>query len=160
MPADAASAPSVPPDRTGTDRPVAVVTGGASGIGRASCARLLGDGFRLAVLDLDGAEAARVAGPDGLGLAADVADAGSVEQAVRAVVAELGRVDVLFNNAGITGGPAATRCHETPIEEWDRVLGVNLRGPFLVSHAVLPVMLEQGAGNIINLVSIAGMVAK
>ena len=145
--------------RTDVDPPVALVTGGASGIGRASCARLLDDGFRLAVLDLEGAAAGQAAGPDGLGLAADVADADAVERAVKTVLAEFGRIDVLFNNAGITGSPAATRCHETPIQEWDRVLGVNLRGPFLVSRAVLPVMLDQGAGHIINLVSIAGMVA-
>jgi NAD(P)-dependent dehydrogenase (short-subunit alcohol dehydrogenase family) len=146
-------------DAPAGERRVALVTGGGSGIGRASCARLLQDGFRLAVLDLDGAAAAEAAGPDGLGLAADVADATSVERAVKTAVAEFGRIDVLFNNAGITGSPAATRCHETPIEEWDRVLGVNLRGPFLVTHAVLPVMLDRGGGQVINLVSIAGIVA-
>ncbi|MGD9528601.1 SDR family NAD(P)-dependent oxidoreductase [Pseudonocardia sp.] len=138
---------------------IALVTGGASGIGRASCARLRKDGYRLAVLDLDGEAAASVAGADGLGLAADVGDEASVAAAVERVVAELGRIDLLFNNAGITGSPAATRCHETPVEEWDRVLATNLRGPFLLSHAVLPVMLRQGGGHVINLVSIAGMVA-
>ncbi|MGE3287635.1 MAG: SDR family NAD(P)-dependent oxidoreductase [Pseudonocardia sp.] len=138
---------------------IALVTGGASGIGRASCARLRKDGYRLAVLDLDGAAAASAAGADGLGLAADVGDEASVTAAVDRVVAELGRVDLLFNNAGITGSPAATRCHETPVEEWDRVLATNLRGPFLLSHAVLPVMLRQSGGHVINLVSTAGMVA-
>jgi NAD(P)-dependent dehydrogenase (short-subunit alcohol dehydrogenase family) len=137
----------------------AIVTGGASGIGRASCTRLREDGFRLAVLDLDGDTAAEAAGTDGIGLPVDVADADAVQAAVDKVVAELGRVDLLFNNAGITGTQEAGRCHETPVTEWDRVLGVNLRGPFLMTRSVLPVMLAQGAGHVINLVSIAGMVA-
>ena len=159
MSAEPVASATSTPRRSDVDRPVALVTGGATGIGRASCARLLEDGFRLAVFDLEVAAAGQAAGPNGLGLAADVADPDAVERAVKTVVAEFGRIDVLFNNAGITGSPAATRCHETPIQEWDRVLGVNLRGPFLVSRAVLPLMLDQGAGHIINLVSIAGMVA-
>jgi NAD(P)-dependent dehydrogenase (short-subunit alcohol dehydrogenase family) len=137
----------------------ALITGGASGIGRASCARLAADGYRLAVFDLDGDEAKAAAGPNGLGLAVDVADAGAVERAVQDVVAAFGRIDLLFNNAGITGSRAAGRCHETPVAEWDRVIATNLSGPFLMTRAVLPVMIEQGAGHVINLVSIAGMVA-
>jgi NAD(P)-dependent dehydrogenase (short-subunit alcohol dehydrogenase family) len=138
---------------------VAVVTGGGSGIGRASCRQLLDDGLRLAVLDLDGDAAKAAAGSDGLGLAVDVSDADAVQGAVDRVVGECGRIDVLFNNAGITGSRAAARCHETPVDEWDRVLGVNLRGPFLMTRAVLPVMLAAGSGHVINLVSVAGMVA-
>ncbi|MGQ0577232.1 MAG: SDR family NAD(P)-dependent oxidoreductase [Pseudonocardia sp.] len=138
---------------------VALVTGGASGIGRASCARLAADGYRLAVLDLDADEAMTAAGTGGLGLAVDVADAADVDAAVGRVTGELGRIDLLLNNAGITGTRDAARCHETPVHEWDRVLGVNLRGPFLVTRAVLPGMLARGGGHVINLVSIAGMVA-
>jgi NAD(P)-dependent dehydrogenase (short-subunit alcohol dehydrogenase family) len=141
------------------DTRVAVVTGGASGIGRASCARLAEEGYTLAVLDLDADAAKSAAGPEGLGLVADVADAHAVQRAVGRVTAEFGRIDLLFNNAGITGTQAAGRCHDTPIGEWDRVLGVNLRGPFLMTRAVLPVLLDQGGGHVINLVSIAGMVA-
>lgn len=135
-----------------------MVTGGASGIGRATTARLLADGHRLAVLDQDAAGANESAGADGLGLAADVSDPSSVEGAVAQVLARYGRVDVLVNNAGITGSQQATTCHETPIEEWDRVLAVNLRGPFLMSRAVLPTMIEQSSGHIINIVSISGMI--
>jgi NAD(P)-dependent dehydrogenase (short-subunit alcohol dehydrogenase family) len=111
------------------------------------------------VLDLDADGATRAAGADGIGLGVDVADADDVERAVAQVLDHLGRIDVLVNNAGITGGPTATRCHETPVQTWDQVMGVNLRGPFLVSRAVLPVMLEQRHGHVITIVSIAGMVA-
>lgn len=138
---------------------IAIVTGGASGIGRASCTRLRADGYRLAVLDLDGDAAVEAAGGDGIGLGVDVADADAVQAAVDTVVGEFGRVDLLFNNAGITGTQEAGRCHDTPVAEWDRVLGVNLRGPFLMTRAVLPAMLGRRAGHVINLVSIAGMVA-
>jgi NAD(P)-dependent dehydrogenase (short-subunit alcohol dehydrogenase family) len=143
-------------------RKLAVVTGGASGIGRATVERLAADGFALAVLDLDGDEAARAAkgaGDDGLGLAADVSDERSVERAFARIRSELGPVDVLVNNAGITGGPAATTCHETPVEAWDQVFGVNVRGPFLCTRAVLPVMLERRSGHVITVASAAGMIA-
>jgi NAD(P)-dependent dehydrogenase (short-subunit alcohol dehydrogenase family) len=137
---------------------VAVITGGASGIGRATCSRLLDDGFRLAVLDVDSEEAATAAG-GGLGLRADVSDADDVEHAFAAIVAALGRIDVLVNNAGITGSPTATVCHETPVDEWDRVSAVNARGPFLCTRAALPVMLGQGSGHVITVASVAGLVA-
>jgi NAD(P)-dependent dehydrogenase (short-subunit alcohol dehydrogenase family) len=140
-------------------RRVAVVTGGASGIGRATAARLATEGFALAVLDVDGPGLAEAAGEDGLGIEADVADEGSVERAFSRILAELGRIDVLVNNAGITGGPQATTCHETPVEDWDRVLAVNVRGPFLCTRAALPAMLEQGSGHVITVASAAGLIA-
>jgi NAD(P)-dependent dehydrogenase (short-subunit alcohol dehydrogenase family) len=138
---------------------VAVVTGGGSGIGRAACARLAEDGFRLAVLDLDGRQAQAAAGDAGLGIACDVADAAAVEAAFAQVARQLGRVEVLVNNAGIAGSPRATRCHETPVEEWDRVQAVNARGPFLCTRAVLPGMIEAGGGEVITVASVAGLVA-
>lgn len=137
---------------------VAVVTGGGSGIGRATCERLLADGFTLAVLDLDGDAAKAAAGSGGLGLAVDVSDADQVERAFAEIVAALGRIDVLVNNAGVNGGPAATVCHETPVEDWDRVHAINSRGPFLCSRAALPVMLAQGSGHVITTASVAGQV--
>jgi NAD(P)-dependent dehydrogenase (short-subunit alcohol dehydrogenase family) len=135
---------------------VAVVTGGASGIGRATAARLVDDGFRLAVVDLS---PELDLAPAVLAIKADVSDAIDVERAVHEVLAEFGRIDVLVNNAGVSGSADATRCHETPIEEWDRVFAVNVRGPFLCTRTVLPVMVRQGGGHVITVASVAGMVA-
>ena len=132
-----------------------MVTGGASGIGRATVKRLVADGFRVAVLDLGDAEGSGAE----LALRADVTDPVEVESAIEQVLAAFGRIDVLVNNAGITGSTQATVCHETPVQDWDRVLSVNVRGPFLCSRAVLPTMLSQGSGHIITVASVAGLVA-
>ncbi len=133
---------------------IAVVTGGGSGIGLATCERLRADGFLLGVLDLDPGSSAG----DGLGLSIDVSDPAAVENAIRTLNSELGPIDVLVNNAGITGSSAATRLHETSLEDWDRVIAVNVRGPYLCTRAVLPSMIERGRGNIIIVASVAGMV--
>ena len=134
---------------------VAVVTGGGSGIGRATCERLAGAGFRLGVLDLDPGEPP----PAAVAVRTDVADEAAVQRAFATIAAELGPVEVLVNNAGITGSRLATVCHETPVEEWDRVQAVNARGVFLCTRAVLPGMLAAGAGHIITVASVAGLVA-
>ena len=133
----------------------AVVTGGASGIGRATTTRLAADGVRVAVLDI------AAAGSDDadLVLTADVTDPASVAGAVKEILAAFGRIDVLVNNAGISGSAEATVCHETPIEDWDRVMAVNVRGPFLCTRAVLPAMLRQRSGHVITIASVAGLVA-
>jgi NAD(P)-dependent dehydrogenase (short-subunit alcohol dehydrogenase family) len=138
--------------------PVAVVTGGSSGIGLATCAKLLEDGMTLAVLDLDGDTAKRAAGSGGLGIAADVSEPDDVDRAFAAVLDTFGRIDVLVNNAGISGGPNATLVHTTPIEDFDRVNAVNNRGPFLCSRAALPTMISQGSGHIITVASVASMI--
>jgi NAD(P)-dependent dehydrogenase (short-subunit alcohol dehydrogenase family) len=140
-------------------RRVAVLTGGASGIGRASCVRLRADGFTLAVGDVDEAGAVESAGPGGLGRAVDVADEKAVTGFVDEVVERFGVIDVLVNNAGITGSRAATMLHLTPVEEWDRVVAVNVRGPYLLSRAVLPHMMRQRRGHVITIASVAGQVA-
>jgi NAD(P)-dependent dehydrogenase (short-subunit alcohol dehydrogenase family) len=143
---------------TGAHGRVAIVTGGASGIGRATTVRLAADGFRVAVLDLSEG-ATEAAGEAGLAVRADVADPGDVDRAFTQVVDAFGRIDVLVNNAGITGSAEATLCHDTPVEEWDRVMAVNVRGPFLCTRAALPTMLRQASGHIITVASAAGLVA-
>jgi NAD(P)-dependent dehydrogenase (short-subunit alcohol dehydrogenase family) len=127
---------------------VAVVTGGGSGIGLATCARLAKEGFTVAALDLqpDGA-----AGAATLTLRCDVTDESDTTLAMDTVTSRLGPVDVLVNNAGITGSPQATICHETPVADWDTVFAVNVRGPFLCSRAVLPSMVARGTGHIITI---------
>jgi NAD(P)-dependent dehydrogenase (short-subunit alcohol dehydrogenase family) len=140
-------------------RDIAVVTGGVSGIGKAIADGLRAAEFRVAVFDLDADAAVAAAGPDGLGVAVDVADAASVDAGFAAVRAALGAVRVLVNNAGIGGGPAAGLCHETPVEVFDRVQAVNTRGPFLCARAALPDMLAAGYGQIITIASINSLVA-
>ncbi len=143
-----------------------IVTGAASGIGRATAARFLREGDRVAALDLDldALETARrEAWPDAgerfLPIKGDVALAADTARAVATTRERFGRIDVLINNAGITGGPKATKLHETPIEDFDRVWGVNARGMFLMCHAAIPHFLAQGGGVIVNIASVAGHVA-
>ena len=135
---------------------VAVVTGGASGIGLATCTRLRDEGFKVAAFDLDPRGAVAVAA---LLLRCDVTSEPDVAGAVATVTERLGGIDVLVNNAGITGSQQAARCHETPVEEWDKVHAVNVRGPFLCSRAVLPSMMARGSGHIITIASVAGLIA-
>ncbi len=135
----------------------ALVTGAARGIGLAIVTRLVRDGARVALVDLDRAgveAAAKPFGGEALALAADVTRTADVERAVRAVTERWGRLDVAVNNAGITGGSKLT--WETTDEEWHRVLAVDLTAVFLVSRAAVRVMLGQGSGRIVNIASVAG----
>ena len=138
-------------------RRVAVVTGGGSGIGQETCRRLRVEGFRLGVLDLDVRSAAESAGEEGIGLGVDVSDPDAVSAAFATVEDVLGPVDVLVNNAGITGSASAGRLHETLLEEWDRVMAVNVRGVYLCSQAALASMVPRRSGHIITVASVAGM---
>ena len=135
---------------------VAIVTGAASGIGRAISQVLQADGMTVIALDLDEQAAAQIS-PHAFGL--DVADADRVAAVMAQVLQRWPRIDVLVNNAGITGSAAATTAHETPVDEFDRVIAVNVRGPFLCSRAVLPSMIAAGGGQIITIASAAGIVA-
>ena len=135
---------------------VALVTGAGSGIGRACAERLAAGGARVAAVDLD---VRLMDGLDALPLAADVSDEAAVAAAVARAGDELGPLDAVVNVAGITGSHAAAECHLTPGDEWRRVIVVNLTGPFLVCHAALPGMLERGRGTIVNVASVAGLVA-
>lgn len=135
---------------------VALVTGAASGIGRACVARLVAGGTAVAAVDLD---AAAMSDLGVLALEADVTDSAAVQDVVARAEASLGPLDAVVNVAGITGSAAAAECHVTPVDEWRRVIDVNLTGPFVVCHAALTGMLERGGGAIVNVASIAGLVA-
>jgi 2-hydroxycyclohexanecarboxyl-CoA dehydrogenase len=138
------------------ERRIALVTGGAGGIGAATASRLAAEGALVAVADLDGDGARELAADlGGLAVELDVCSDDSVAACVAAVERELGPVDVLVNNAGIGG---ELFFGQTPPEVWDRLLAVNLRGVLSVTHAVLPGMRERGSGSIVNVASEAGRV--
>jgi 2-dehydro-3-deoxy-L-rhamnonate dehydrogenase (NAD+) len=120
----------------------ALVTGGAQGIGAAIVERLRNSGAKVKIWDLEGA------------VRVDVADPAQVERATRDAIAELGKLDVLVNNAGIAGRNLPTV--DYPVEEWERVLRVNLTSQFLCCRAVAPHMVRAGYGRIVNIASIAG----
>ena len=128
---------------------VALVTGGASGIGAAVVDRLRRDGAAVASLDLQAANADGV-----LALAGDVSRSADVEQAVATVARELGPVDVLVCSAGVPGQSLPTV--EVTDEEWRRVLSINADGVFFCNRAVIPGMVARGYGRIVNVASIAG----
>jgi len=120
----------------------AVVTGGMQGIGAAIVKRLKASGAKVAIWDLDGDS--RV----------DVSDPASIDSALKKALSDLGRVDVLVNNAGIAGKNMPTV--DYPIEEWERVLRVNLTSQFLTCRAVAPHMVKAKYGRIVNIASVAG----
>jgi 3-oxoacyl-[acyl-carrier protein] reductase len=136
---------------------VAIVTGGARGIGRATALKLAEEGARVAVVDRDraGAEdAARAAGSGAFALECDVSDAQAVGALVGEVLRRAERIDVLVNNAGITRDATLGK---TSDEAWDAVLGVNLSGTFYMTRAVAPHLVARGAGTILNAASIVGV---
>lgn len=160
-------------------RRVAVVTGGGAGIGEAICRRLAADGARVAVLDVDGSSAGRVAAAiEGMAVAVDVAESAAVDGALEQVEASLGPVDVWVNNAGIPAAEQAQRVNPravrqleetdgvtTPLEglvrlpdaEWRRMLSVHLDGTFFGTRAAARSMTARGAGAIVNIASICGI---
>ncbi|WP_238014437.1 SDR family oxidoreductase [Dactylosporangium sp. AC04546] len=141
--------------------PVAVVTGAASGIGRATAVWLARDGYQVAMLDLDTAgliETLRQVedvGGKAHRFTVDLCDPLAVGSVTREIAVTVGAPDVLVNVAGV--GVAATVL-ETSDEDWSRVLAVNLTGPFLTTRATLPLMLDRGSGVIVNVASVGGLV--
>jgi 3-oxoacyl-[acyl-carrier protein] reductase len=139
---------------------VAVVTGGARGIGKAVVTRLAVEGASVVIADIlrQTAEAAakelEAAGRTVMPMPVDVTDPASVVELVRAALARFGRLDILINNAGIMGDVVPIR--DMPDAEWHRVLGINLHGVFNCSKAVIPVMTAQRYGRIVSLSSVAG----
>jgi NAD(P)-dependent dehydrogenase (short-subunit alcohol dehydrogenase family) len=137
---------------------VAIVTGGASGIGEAIVDAFTAQGAQVAILDLavEAAEGKVAAGQAAAAMACDVSDPDSITSAVAAVVARFGRIDILVNSAGLARLGAA---EEVELSDWDLTLTVNLRGAFLISQQVGRQMITQGGGRIISLASQAATVA-
>ncbi|MEV4177486.1 glucose 1-dehydrogenase [Nonomuraea sp. NPDC049709] len=140
------------------DDSAVLITGAGSGIGRAMAVAFAKAGARVVTSDVNEASARETAaaiGDAALPLAADISDEASVSALVEAAISAYGRIDVLCNNAGIMDTMALPA--DIPVEQWERVLQVNLTGTFLVTHAVLPHMLAQGRGAIVNTASEAGI---
>ncbi len=125
---------------------VAIVTGGAKGIGKAIADRLAQDGMRIVIADLQGAEEAAATYPGGVGLTVDVASELDVERMAAEVEERCGRIDVLVNNAGLYASLEMRSFSEIPVEEWRRVMDVNVLSMFLTCRAVVPRMKGSGAG--------------
>jgi NAD(P)-dependent dehydrogenase (short-subunit alcohol dehydrogenase family) len=144
---------------------VAIVTGGARGIGAGIARCLAAEGARVGILDVDGGEAetmAKTLGVEALGLAADVSQEADARAATEQVVARFGRLDILVNNAG-GGGPNAMTSVGNPFTNidqvgWDDALSVNLRTTFAATKAAIPHLQRSGSGTITNIASIAGLI--
>jgi len=132
---------------------VAVVTGAAQGIGRALADGLAAEGARIVVADLRGAEEAAASYPDGVGLTVDVADEDDVARLVSETVERCGGLDVLVNNAGLYASLEMRAFTEIPLEEWRRVMDVNVASMFLMCRAAVPALRERGGGAIVNISS-------
>ena len=135
----------------------AVVTGGAQGFGKAITERFVASGAKVAIWDHDKALAEKTAkaiGPAAIAIQVDVTDPAAVDKARDATLAAFGKIDILVNNAGIAG--VNKTVWETDLEEWRKVLRINLDGPFICCKSVVPAMLKQKYGRIVNIASIAG----
>ncbi|HXL21939.1 MAG TPA: SDR family oxidoreductase [Candidatus Dormibacteraeota bacterium] len=141
---------------------VALVTGGGSGIGKAVALAFAAEGAKVAVMGRRLEKVQEVAaevkkrGGDAVAIAGDVAKAADAERAVRETVEKLGGLNVLVNNAGML---SVATVETVPEEEWDRVMTVNVKGPFLMSRAALPALRKAGGGAIVNIGSIVGLIA-
>ncbi|MFW5871278.1 MAG: glucose 1-dehydrogenase [Verrucomicrobiota bacterium] len=140
----------------------AIVTGGALGIGKAACSLLAREGASVVIADIDDengnalANSLRSEGFSAVFKHLDVSSEQEMKDVVEEVWQELGRIDILVNNAGIAGANKPT--HELTLEEWQKVMDVNIKGVFLGTKYTVPHMLESGGGSIINLSSIYGLV--
>lgn len=136
---------------------VAVVTGAAQGIGQAVAERLHASGAKVVSWDMNADAAARIekiAGREGLGVVCDIADWASVQRATEETLAQFGQIDILVNSAGLAGPTVPVETY--PLEDWGRIVDVNLTGTFYTNRAVIPAMRERNYGRIVNIASIAG----
>jgi 3-oxoacyl-[acyl-carrier protein] reductase len=138
---------------------VAIVTGGASGLGRTFCFALAEHGAKVAIADIKGKEAQQTAGEikakggQAMAIKTDVTSEEATLDLAKKTVKQFGRIDILVNNAALIYGITRKPFTEIPTTEWDKLMEVNLKGPFLCSRAVFPQMKKQGKGKIINLAS-------
>jgi NAD(P)-dependent dehydrogenase (short-subunit alcohol dehydrogenase family) len=134
------------------DEQVAIVTGGAQGIGRKIAEGLAGEGARVVLADLQAPDDL-ASSLGGMAVAVDVSDRAACERMAKAAIDAYGRIDVLVNNAGIWSSLVPTRFEQLSVDEWKRVFDVNVLGMFLATRAVAPFMRQAGRGRIINLSS-------
>jgi NAD(P)-dependent dehydrogenase (short-subunit alcohol dehydrogenase family) len=132
---------------------VAVVTGAAQGIGKAIAGGLAREGARIVVADLQRAQEAAASYPDGVGLTVDVSREGDVARMVSETVERCGSLDILVNNAGLYASLEMRPFTEIPLDEWRRVMDVNVASMFLACRAAVPAMRERGGGKIVNISS-------
>jgi NAD(P)-dependent dehydrogenase (short-subunit alcohol dehydrogenase family) len=137
----------------GLEGRVAIVTGAAQGIGRSIAEGLAAQGARIVVADLQGAEEAAQAFPDGVGLTVDVADETATQRMAADTLERCGQIDILVNNAGLYASLAMRPFDQIPLDEWRRVMDVNVASMFLTCKAVVPHMRERGGGRIVNISS-------
>jgi NAD(P)-dependent dehydrogenase (short-subunit alcohol dehydrogenase family) len=132
---------------------VAIVTGGAQGIGRAIAEGLAAEGARIVIADLKGAEQAAAAFEGGVGLTVDVASEADTERMAAETVEQCGGIDILVNNAGLYASLAMRPFEQIDVAEWRRVMDVNVLSMFLTCRAVVPRLRERGGGRIVNISS-------
>jgi NAD(P)-dependent dehydrogenase (short-subunit alcohol dehydrogenase family) len=132
---------------------VAIVTGGAQGIGRAIADRLAADGARIVIADLKGAEGAAADFADGVGLTVDVSSEADVARMAAETVERCGAIDILVNNAGLYASLPMRPFEQIPVDEWRQVMDVNVLSMFLTCRAVVPRMREESGGRIVNISS-------
>lgn len=135
------------------DGKVALVTGASQGIGRAIAEGLADAGARIVIADLNGAEQAAEAFTDGVGITADVADEKGVQRLVDQAVERCGTIDILVNNAGLYASLEMRSFEQIPLDEWRRVMDVNVASMFLMCRSVVPIMRAHGGGKIVNISS-------
>lgn len=137
---------------------VAIITGGASGIGLATAKKLLGEGANVVLVDWnqDVSDIAKNLGKNCIGIRCDVSCETNVQETISKIMENFGHIDYLVANAGIGGGP--NKAHEVSIDEWNKVIGINQTGIFLINKYVINEMLKTGKGAIVNTSSMYGLV--